>query len=439
MPTDELGEPFGRPRVRLLYALLLSGVILFVGLSVALPDATLVAGGLTIAAAAVGLVLVNRTQRIIAMLLIGLGIASVLIGVALGGTVNGRDLLSVNQDLIGMLTAVSFLRLITPSEPTTRTRLHGRLAVLRTALATHALGAIINIGAVGIVGDHLRGRTALRLPDAALLSRSFSAAAFWSPFWAAAAAATTLVPGANSLVLLLVGLGLALAAIGLSVWDIFRLWGRDLPAYTGYSLSWALVRVPLALVALVIIAHQLFSAVPVPRIVLIAGLGVTLLGLLIVNGRGAVRSLARHAKHDLPQLRGEVTLFASAGVLAVGLRMLFPLFELQLPVSEFTVPVAWAMMLAMILLALVGVHPVVSVAVVAALMHPLGPDPTLFVLAACIGWGVSTAVGPITGLTMLLSSRYSIDSVALTRRNLVYLAVVLVASWPALLLCAALV
>ena len=425
--------------MRTIYALLLSGIILAVGLSVALPDATLVAGGLTLAAAAVGLVLVNRTQRNIALVLSAVGVASVLLGLQMGGTIDVRDLFSVNQDLIGMLTAVSFLRLVTPTSPTTRTRLHGRLAVVRTALATHALGAIINIGAVGIVGDHLRGRSALRLADAALVSRSFSAAAFWSPFWAAAAAATTLVPGANSLVLLLVGLGLALVAISLSVWDIFHLWGRELPAYTGYTLSWALIRVPLALVALVLVAHQLVPGVPVPRIVLLAGLGVTLIGLLIVNGRGALGALARHARHDLPQLRGEVTLFASAGVLAVGLRMLFPLFDLQLPFSEFTVPVAWAMMLTMILLALVGVHPVVSVAIVASLVHTLSPDPTLFVLAVCIGWGVSSAVGPVTGLTMLLSARYGIDSVKLTRRNLIYLAVVLVASWPALLLCAALV
>ncbi|TFB75891.1 hypothetical protein E3O06_04430 [Cryobacterium glaciale] len=425
--------------MRLLYALFLSGIILAVGLSVALPDATLVAGGLTLAAAAVGLVLVNRTQRIIALLLIGVGLASVVLALMFGGQFDGRNLLSVNQDLIGMLTAVSFLRLVIPTVPNTRTRLRGRLAVVRTALATHALGAIINIGAVGIVGDHLRGRSALRLADAALLTRSFSAAAFWSPFWAAAAAATTLVPGANSLVLLLVGLALAIVAIGLSLWDIFHLWGPDLPAYTGYSLSWALVRVPLALVALVITAHQLFPSVTVPRIVLIAGLSVTLIGLLITNGRGALRALARHARHDLPQLRGEVTLFASAGVLAVGLRMLLPLFDLPLPVSEFTVPVAWAMILSMVLCAIIGVHPVVSVAIVAALVHPLHPDPTLFVLAACIGWGVSTAVGPITGLTLLLSARYGIDSITLTRRNLVYLAAVLVAAWPALLLCAALV
>ncbi|TFD63565.1 hypothetical protein [Cryobacterium ruanii] len=60
--------------MQLLCALLLSGIILTVGLSVALPDATLVAGGLTITAAAVGLALVNRSQRIIAGVLIGLGV-----------------------------------------------------------------------------------------------------------------------------------------------------------------------------------------------------------------------------------------------------------------------------------------------------------------------------------------------------------------------------
>jgi hypothetical protein len=425
--------------VRLLYALLLTGIILFVALSVVVPNATLVAGGFTLGAAIVGLALVSRTQRIIAAVLIGVGMLSLVLGVRAGGSIDGRDLLSVNQDLIGMLTAVSFLRLVTPTSPITRTRLHGRLAVVRTALATNALGAIINIGAVSIVADHLRGRSALRLADAALVSRSFSAAAFWSPFWAASAAATTLVPGANSLVLLLVGLVLALVAIGLSVWDIFHLFGRDLAHYSGYSLSWALIRVPLALVALVIVAHQLFATVPVPRIVLLAGLGVSVIGLVIMNGRGALRALARHARHDLPHMRGEVTLFASAGILAVGLRMLFPLVNLTLPFSEFTVSVAWAMMLTMVLLALAGVHPVVSVAIVAALVHPLSPDPTLFVLAACVGWGVSTAVGPITGLTMLLSARYGVDSVSLTRRNLVYLAAVLVASWPALLLCNALV
>ncbi|MDH6238137.1 hypothetical protein [Cryobacterium sp. CG_9.6] len=99
----------------------------------------------------------------------------------------------------------------------------GRVAVLRTAMATHLLGSVVNIGVVSIVGDHLRGRGTLRLPDAMLLNRSFSAGAFWSPFWAAAAAATTLVPGTNSMVLLLVGLAAAAVVLLLSVWDIFWL------------------------------------------------------------------------------------------------------------------------------------------------------------------------------------------------------------------------
>ncbi|KFF59694.1 hypothetical protein JF66_09575 [Cryobacterium sp. MLB-32] len=423
----------------LAYALLVSGVIVTVGASVVWPQSTLLAGALTLGCAAVGLVLVARTQRIISSILMLLGIMALTVGLALGGTVTVASLLSVNQDLVGMLTAVSFVRLITPAPTEASSRLRGRTAVLRTAIATHALGAVINIGAVGIVGDHLRGDGKLRLADATLLSRSYSAAAFWSPFWAAAAAATTLVPGANTLVLVLVGVPLALVAITLSAFDIFRMWGPDLRTYTGYTLGWSLIRIPLALVALVMLAHQLWPAVPVPRIVLLAGLTVTIAGLLLQHPRGALRRFARHARYELPNLRGEITLFASAGILAVGLRVLFPMFAIDLPFTTFTVPVAWASLVVMVLFALIGVHPVVSVAVVAALVQPLNPDPTLFVLAASIGWGASASVGPLTGLTMFLHARYGIDGLALTRRNFVYLAIVLAAAWPALWLCEALI
>lgn len=423
----------------LLYALLVSGVILAVGVSVAVPAASVVAGALTLGCAVVGLFLVGRTQRLVSILLIAVGVISLGVGVGLGASVDVVDLFLVNQDLVGMLTAVSFLRLITPTGALARPRLRGRWALLRTAVATHALGSVINIGAVGIVGDHLRGTTRLRFADAVLLSRSYTTAAFWSPFWAAAAAATTLVPGSNTLVVVLVGLSVAVVVTCVSLLDLMRLWGSELADYSGYALSWALVRIPLALVALVITTHSVFPQVPVPRIVLLAGLGVTLVGLLLQDGRTALRRGARHARHDLPMLRGEVTLFASAGILAVGLRVLFPLIAVDLPFDGFTVLVAWLAIVVMVVFALMGVHPIVSVAVVAAVVLPLNPDPTLFVVAACIGWGTGTAVGPLSGLTMFLSSRYGIDTLALTRRNLVFLAIVLAAAWPALLWCAALV
>jgi len=214
--------------------------------------------------------------------------------------------------------------------------------------------------------------------------------------------------------------------------------GDELADYKGYSLSLTLVRMPVALVILVIIAHQVFPWTQVPRIVLLSGLGVTLAGLLVRDWRHSLRAMARHTRHELPGLRGEVTLFVSAGILGAGLRVLFPVFHLSLPLSGFTVPVAWGSMVVMVLLALAGVHPVVSVSVVAALVQHLHPDPTLFVTAATIGWGLATSVGPITGLTLFINSRYGIDGMTLTRVNLAYVGLVLVAAWPALMLCDAL-
>ena len=410
-------------------------MILSVGVSAAVPAATLVAGALTLPCAVVGILLVSPLQRLVSLLLIGVGTAAFVIGVSAGAPVSVGDVLSVNQDLIGMLTAMSFLRLVTPTGAPQPSRLRGRAAVLRTAVANHLLGSVINIGAVGIIGDHLRDRGSLRMPDALLLSRSYSMGAYWSPFWAAAAAAASVIPGANTPLLVGIGLVLAFTTILLSSFDIFRLWGDELPTYQGYSLSWELLRIPLALVALVVLAHQAFPTVPVPRMVLLAGLTVTLAGLLVRMPRTALRTVARHARHQLPGLRGEVTLFASAGILAVGLRALLPAFDLELPVDTFTVPLAWAAMVVMIALSVVGVHPIVSIALVGTLVLPLQPDPTLFVLAASIGWGTATPVGPITGLVMFMNSRYGINTTALTRGNLRYLVIVLVLSWPALLLC----
>jgi hypothetical protein len=422
----------------LVYALLLSGVIAAVGISVAIPEATLVAGVLALCCFMIGLALVGRTQRIVAAVLVGIGIGSLVLGVLLGGEVRGTDLLSVNQDLIGMLAAVSFLRLIAPRTHLVPARLRGRAAIFRTAVATHVLGAVLNLGAIGIVGDHLRGRGSLTMADATLISRSYSAGAFWSPFWGTAAAAAVLAPGANPLILLLVGVPTALVAICLCIWDVSREWGGRLAAYRGYSLSASLLRMPVALVLLVVVAHQLFPTVLVSRIVLLSALGVTVAGLLLREWSGLVRTVARHARHELPGLRGEVTLFVSAGILGAGLRVLFPVLNLDLPLPAFTVPVAWGSMVVIVLLAVLGVHPVVSVAVVAALVHQLHPDPTLFVLAVSIGWGLATSVGPITGLTLFMNGRYGIDTMALTRRNLAYVAVILPVAWLALMLCQAL-
>ncbi|WP_022886781.1 hypothetical protein [Glaciibacter superstes] len=419
-------------------ALLLGLLIVTVAVSIVVPEATLVAGALTLASALTGLLLIPRTQRLVAVILLFVGVSALILASILGHSARPAELLSLNQDLISMLAAVSFIQLITISAETSASRLSGRMAVWRTAAAVHLLGAVINVSALNIIGDHLGRRGRLSIPNTLLLSRAFSAGAFWSPFWAAAAAAIAYAPGAKVNVLIIAGGCLALAAMVYSISGVVRAFGPDLADYHGYVLSWRVLRVPLVLVAVVLIAHGVLPQLPIPNVVLVSSLGMTIGVLLVRQFRTAPTIMFRHLFQVLPRMKGEVTLFASAGVLAVGLGAYFSVIDFTLPLSEFTVGFAWLCTLGMTMLSLVGVHPVISIAAVATLIAPMDPDPSLYAMASMIAWGASAAAGPISGLNIYLNGRFGTDSFALMRRNLPYLGVVMILAWPVLQLCATL-
>jgi C4-dicarboxylate transporter len=90
----------------------------------------------------------------------------------------------------------------------------------------------------------------------------------------------------------------------------------------------------------------------------------------------------------------------------------------------------------MTLVALVGVHPVISIAAIAAVLGPVISEPTLFAMAGTIAWGTAAAVGPISGLNVFLAGRFGVSGFDVAKRNLPYLFVVLVLALPTLALCA---
>jgi len=418
-------------------AVILSLLVITVGISIVIPQATLVAGALTLAAACVGLLVVRGIPLVISLVLIGCGLAALTAGLLLGHAPSVQSALTVNQDLIGMLVAVSFIQLIAGTPETAKPRLAGAGAVWRTAGALHLLGSVINISALNIVGDRLSRKGRLSRLNELILSRSFSAGAFWSPFWGANAAAIAYAPGAKANVLMVCGLCLAVLALLYSITATIRRFRTEVADYHGYALTGRTLQVPLALVAIVLVSHLIIPDTPITRLVLVGSLTITVLTLLVRDPRSAGRRLSHHIGTRLPAMAGELTLFAAAGVLAIGLGSLFAALDLDLPVTEFTVPVAWTATVVMAALSLIGVHPVISIAAVAAVLVPLNPDPTLYAMSGMIAWGASAAAGPISGLNIYLSGRYRTDNFALARTNLLYFALVLALAWPTLLLCSA--
>ena len=410
--------------------------MIVVPISVVVPQLDPVAGAATVVAAALGIFEVRHMQRLLAFVLIGAGVLALGFALVLGARPSVVQLLTLNQTLVGMLTAVTFVRLITADHGVHRPRLVGVPAIWRTAIVTQLLGSVINISAVTLVGDRLRHKGKLRISDALLLSRAYSPGAFWSPFWGASAAALTYAIGADTSVLLICGSLLAFVAFTISITMTVRAFGDRLATYHGYPLSVRVLVLPITMGVIVIGLHRAIPTVKLAVVVLMVSLVVPVAVLAVTRTRHLPRIMTGHVVRGLRPMQSEAVLFTAAGALSVGLGALVDVVGFTVPAGYYNVWFAWLSVIAMTFVALVGVHPVVSIAAIAAVLGPVISEPTLFAMAGTIAWGTAAAVGPISGLNVFLAGRFGVSGFDVAKRNLPYLFVVVVLALPTLLLCA---
>ena len=264
-----------------------------------------------------------RAQKRQALLLAGAG--AVAFGVALGrgGSPSLLGLLTQNTALLGMLAAVSFLRLLRTPEAGSAGLPKGRGALWRTLGAVHVLGAVINLSAVFIMADRIGPDGKPRQDQAAVLVRAFLAAALWSPFFAATAVALTYAPGASPLGLAASGMALAVVLLWLAGRDTERSSGNRAADFIGYPMQASALKVP-------------------------------------------------------------------------------------------------AVLAAMILLAALGIHAVITIAMASAWLAPLQPEPTLLALVFVQSWAIGLAAGPMSGIHLALQGRYGLSAAQLARANVRY-------------------
>ena len=338
-------------------------------------------------------------------------------------------LINSNNSLLALLAGVSFLRLVTlPAAGRDDALPRGRGAFLRTLAGTHLFSSVINLSALLIVADRLaRGRRSQR-NTVVPLARAFSAAAFWSPFFAAMGVALTYAPGASLPVLVLQGLPLACLAL---VYTYFEcLWtDRDrLQHYAGYPLHFSALWIPGVLVIGVMAIHRLYPEVSVLLVVAGLSLLLTVLVSLLRNSHEAMPSLRLHTLTGLPAMSGELALFLSAGILSAGLSGLFHSFDGLLPITVFSFPVAVGSLLVMVVLSIAGIHPVISIAVLGAWLAPLHPDPNFLGAVFLCSWAIGVIAAPLSGMNLALHGRYGVRGRDVIRWHYRYVLVMLVAA-----------
>ncbi len=357
-------------------------------------------------------------QQVSILLLIGL--AGIGWGATQGIVPDWRMILAGNALLLAMLAAVSFLRLITRPETEANESLPtGRRAVWSTLLGVHLFGAVINLSSVFIMGDRIGKDSRLNRAQTVVLTRGFSSAAFWSPFFAAMAAAMTYAPGASLPQIWLMGIPLATAALLLTA-----LGCRKQQAFIGYPMHPSALALPGLLAVAVLVLHQWHHEWHILGVICLLAPSLAIITVAVRRDQPLTR-LRQQIEHNLPGMQNELCLFLAAGVMAAGLNAVFAGFGDWLPFSHFGGLEATLLLLFMVATSTLGVHPVINIAALGTLLAPIEPDGTLLAMTFLSAWAIGVASSPFSGINLSMQGRYSQKSLDSLKWNGLYSLVML--------------
>ncbi len=351
-------------------------------------------------------------QRRQCLILIAVGFAGMAIGRLAGVSVYYTRLLHENQAILALIAGVSFVHMASPAaSPHDLASPRGAQAFLRTLLGLNLLAAAINITALMLVSDHVSRSRPLGRLEASAFSRAFSLAVLYSPFIGGMALALNQAPEASLSKVAMVGLILAVLGIGFTFVVAKKRCAESLSEFAGYPLRPDVLWLPAALAVAVIALRLAWPRVPVLTATamlapLIACIGVAKRAGLDQAGADVVA----HARVRLPGMSGELALFLSAGVLAVGLSSAFTASGITLPETAFPGAGAAIALLAVVLAAAAGLHPIISLTAMIPLLDPLGLSPEGTVMLYVAGWSIGCALCPFSGTNLILQARHGLPA-----------------------------
>ncbi|MCW8889393.1 MAG: hypothetical protein OQL20_01890, partial [Sedimenticola sp.] len=358
---------------------------------------------------------INTVQRTQVVAMLSIGTAGLVWGYFAGTGLALESAISTNQAMLAMLAAVSFLRLVTQPVTCDEALPMGNKPLWRTLFGIHLFGSVINMSSIVIIGDRLSANRPMTPAQACVLSRGFAMAACWSPFFAAMGIALSNAPGAQLTTLSLVGLPVALLALLLTGWELTR--NGKAEHFHGYPMQFTALWIPGLLAALLMLTHQVWPEIPILTLISLLALSLTWLLLFLRHGRTGLEAYRQHIKIGLPRMSGELMLFISAGVLATGIAAAISATDLQVEVQQFGANEASLLLLVMVVVSVLGIHPVISIATAGGIFSPLGVDPNLLGMTFLMTWAIGISTAPLSGLHLMIQGRYNIQAVTLMKLN----------------------
>lgn len=318
---------------------------------------------------------------------------------------------SQSLPLVAMILSVGFLKRVALRNISASATLPTGAKAHRDTVFTVAIfGAFINISAVIIVADRLSKRAPLSSPAATAITRAFSTCVNWSPFFAGLAVVISYAPPFSVPLVIVQGVPMAVMGVGMTLL-LARKNREQLNAFVGFPTHWSSLWIPTLLGVVVIAFRLLFDSMGLLPLIALSAMTVVTVYLFVSQGiSSSVATLQEHITQDLPRSFNELTLLLAVGVLASGLVAWVNLGQLDWSPPLFTGGTAIIVLAFMLLIAVAGIHPVVSIAVASSLLIPVNPQPELLATTLLLGWSLGTLACPLSGLHLIMQGRYGIPS-----------------------------
>jgi len=295
----------------------------------------------------------------------------------------------------------------------------GRKSFLITYFSVFIFSSVINISALILIADKLFKKASFSNIQIVLLTRAFASNAYWSPFFVSFAAASTYAPNLNTYIVLLSGLTLCAIVFFLTYYDMTKNKSMKMDEFVGYPLSLSNFILPCLLAFLVLLTHFLYADAKVIILISLFSFIISF-GYLIIKEDilQTKNKYFRHILEELPRMKGEISLFLVAGMFGVSISSILVGLDLPLPFDTFDWRSASILLLVFILLGFVGIHPIITIAIIAEYLTQV--NNTLLAVTFLMGWATTISTSPFSGLNLTMVSKYDIDSKKIFHLNIIY-------------------
>ena len=359
------------------------------------------------------------------------GAAIHFVAISRGADVDFGRIIGINTGLISMIAAVGFLRLVVSPGQADEKLPVGNRSYYRTMAGVWLFGSVINISAPIIFADRLAQRDGLGRLAAQSIVRVFTSCSGWSPFFGGMAVVLTYVPNVNLGLVMLLCLPFSLLGLAIVLAEGRIRFGEEVRRFRGYPVRFSSLWVPAVLAFVVMLLSWLAPSWSVLTHISIAALAVSIIGLKIWRSWSElIQELTRHVTNHVPGMINELSLFLVAGILATGLASFLASDIGLIPRSEFALSQAIVLLGVMVLLAVAGVHPVVTISGATPILLSFDPNPNLLAIVYLLAWSLGTCASPLSGTHLVFQGRYGISNWRAAVGNWNYVAVMYIAALP---------